>query len=313
MANFDASAELRRKIGKIDPHAETSPEDVFIQKKLLPKGKRRVNAVVKPHPNWPTISAAGLEIKVEQINDQANANTFVFVPTAAYLEQFEAMSLLVDLGDIEALGLFIKKNPMMVDALLVFSDYIRMSSVAQAGELVEIALHILEKTFLTVQCRTVNLTSGSVRMPYEAIENRRMHLALFRHLQYLTRKGCYMAAWEVGKLLWSLDPDVDPLGVSLIIDFVALQAEQYDWLVSMKGALCEASTFSQLPWWIPGWQYSIALAAYLKGDPVEAKIQLKEAICTNPQIIPMLSEHLPALQYDKYKWSDFFESNFELM
>lgn len=47
------------------------------------------------------------------------------------------------------------------------------------------------------------------------------------------QKGCYRTALELCKLLLNLSPDDDPLAVSLMIDFYALRAQEYSWLVAL--------------------------------------------------------------------------------
>ncbi|KAF7727925.1 Transcription factor 25, partial [Apophysomyces ossiformis] len=58
-------------------------------------------------------------------------------------------------------------------------------------------------------------------------------LAIFRHIQFLTRRGCWRTAFEFNKLLFSLDPDTDPLGSLLSMDYYALSAKDHNYVLSM--------------------------------------------------------------------------------
>lgn len=62
---------------------------------------------------------------------------------------------------------------------------------------------------------------------------RSFFIALFRHILNVGQKGCYRTALELCKLLLNLSPDDDPLAVSLMIDFYALRAQEYSWLVAL--------------------------------------------------------------------------------
>lgn len=62
---------------------------------------------------------------------------------------------------------------------------------------------------------------------------RSLFIALFRHILNVGQKGCYRTALELCKLLLNLSPDDDPLAVSLMIDFYALRAQEYSWLVAL--------------------------------------------------------------------------------
>lgn len=63
--------------------------------------------------------------------------------------------------------------------------------------------------------------------------DRSFFIALFRHILNVGRKGCYRTALELCKLLLNLSPDDDPLAVSLMLDFYALRAQEYSWLVAL--------------------------------------------------------------------------------
>merc|ERR1711892_1469714 len=65
-------------------------------------------------------------------------------------------------------------------------------------------------------------------------------------------------ALELCKLLLGLDPVSDPLAVVLLLDFYALRARQYRWLVDLYTAWDPERNLHQLP----NMSYSPALATF---------------------------------------------------
>ena len=63
-----------------------------------------------------------------------------------------------------------------------------------------------------------------------------------------------------------LDPKEDPLCVLLMIDYYALKAEQYDYLIRMYDELEITRNISMLP----NFAYSVALSYFHKGDREKA-------------------------------------------
>lgn len=64
---------------------------------------------------------------------------------------------------------------------------------------------------------------------------RAFFITLFKHLIFVGGRACYRTALELCKVLLSLDPEGDPLAVVLILDFYALRAKEYDWLINFAG------------------------------------------------------------------------------
>ncbi len=82
-----------------------------------------------------------------------------------------------------------------------------------------------------------NITTFGCRLPYRQWENRALYLAIYRHMIGLCERGCYRTALEFSKLLYSLDPNEDPMGMLLYIDCIAIRAKQYDYLISLYDAM----------------------------------------------------------------------------
>lgn len=125
---------------------------------------------------------------------------------------------------------------------------------AMASELIERAILVLESSLHP----TFSLTSGNCRMDYRRQENRAFFIVLFKHAQYLEARACCRTAFEISKLILSLDPDTDPLAMILVIDYYALRSKQYEWFKKFYEEWESIKNLSQLP----NMAYSYALALF---------------------------------------------------
>jgi len=76
---------------------------------------------------------------------------------------------------------------------------------------------------------------------------RSFYIVLFKHAQYLEERACSRTAFEISKLLLSLQPDTDPLAMILVIDYYALRSKQFEWLVEFYEKYNAARNLNQLP------------------------------------------------------------------
>ena len=108
----------------------------------------------------------------------------------------------------------LNRAPFHIDAMLQLSDICKMGEDTQmASELIERSLFAMEAAFHTL----FNLAVGTSRLQYRRQENRAFFIALFRHIHFVGARACYRTALEFAKLLLSLDPDEDPVGMLLLI------------------------------------------------------------------------------------------------
>ncbi|KAJ3662864.1 hypothetical protein Zmor_007185 [Zophobas morio] len=122
----------------------------------------------------------------------------------------------------------INDHPYHIDALIQLSDLCKLSEdLAMAAEFIERALYCLECAFHPL----FNVAQGNCRLDYRRQENRPLHITLFKHLMFVGGRACCRTLLEFCKLLLSLDPDNDPLAIKLAIDFYALRAREYTWLI----------------------------------------------------------------------------------
>ncbi|KAK8734951.1 hypothetical protein OTU49_005742, partial [Cherax quadricarinatus] len=146
-------------------------------------------------------------------------------------------------------------EPFHVDTLLQVSEIFRLGDdSAMAAQLIERALYVLESASHPL----FNIATGVCRLQYRQQENRSLFIALFRHILNVGQKGCYRTALELCKLLLNLSPDDDPLAVSLMIDFYALRAQEYEWLVALFDLYEPSKNLSMLP----SFAFSVPLALF---------------------------------------------------
>lgn len=125
---------------------------------------------------------------------------------------------------------------------------------------------------------------------------RALFIALFKHLTFVGGRACYRTALELCKLLLSLEPDGDPLAVKLMIDFYAIRAKEYGWLLEFLTEWESAKNMSQLP----NCSFSLAVAHYhtsTDGYHVADRM-LQEALLMFPGVLLPLLEKC-AVQIDK--------------
>lgn len=182
-------------------------------------------------------------------------------------------------------------HPYHIDSLIQLSDICRMSEDPQmATELIERALYILESAFHP----SFNLASGNCRLEYKQQENRALFLAIFKHLVFIGLKGCYRTALEFCKLLYTLDTDNDPLAVILMMDFYAIKAGEYAWLIEFFNTFEPKKNLSQLP----NMAYAIALAHFYLAktsgraeDEARSDEYLQQALLMFPGVLlPLLDK-----------------------
>ena len=150
--------------------------------------------------------------------------------------------------DIQALLYFARQHPYHVDCCVQLSELSESQGefiVAHAA--IQRALHMYDLSLH----RDFDLYSGRCRLDGDVRENRGLFVALARHAQMLGKKGYSRTAVEVCKLLLSLSPLLDPQCVALFIDYHAIRAHQYAWLLELPYRLDVAvaqMTRSQPPW-----------------------------------------------------------------
>lgn len=179
--------------------------------------------------------------------------------------------------DPESLMQLLLQTPYHAETLL----QVAMVLLRQGGDkstsnaLVERALFVfdrsLHKSFHELLHEAKN---GLIRLPYEAFMNRQFYLCLFRYIIILGERLTYFTAFTYCKLLLSLNPAQDPLGVRYFIDYYAIMGEEYQWLVRYAES---PLLTTYVKWLTPGVAFLAVLAHLRLGDSVAARQLLQQA------------------------------------
>ncbi|GFQ68175.1 transcription factor 25 [Trichonephila clavata] len=244
------------------------------------------STVLVSQKNWPHLGKPGLSMRLVETKD--DIHYFAFEHSKQYqtiqLQFLEA----VESFNPDNIVALLNTYPYHIDALIQFSDICRMGDDAQmAAELIERAVFYMECSLHPL----FNIGMGNSRLDYRIAENRSFYIALFKHLIYIGLRGCNRTSLEFCKLLLSLDPDEDPLGVILMIDYYAIRSSQYEYLLKLYYEWNSTRNLFQLP----NFAFSAALATYLlsvddETPTIEADVMLQNALIMFPGLLlPMLN------------------------
>lgn len=136
---------------------------------------------------------------------------------------------------------------------------------------------------------------------------RALFIALFKHLTFVGGRACYRTALEFCKLLLSLDPDNDPLAIKLALDFYALRAKEYTWLIDFAQEFENSKNLSQLP----NFAFSNAIAHYYTcmGENSVADALLQDALLMFPGVLMPLLDKCSVQVDDRVSKHAFFQDN----
>lgn len=199
--------------------------------------------------------------------------------------------------DPESLMHLLQQYPYHAETLLQVAMVLlrQGSDKSTSNALIEKCLFVFDRTFhknfheLLSESKT-----GLVRLPYESFLNRQFYLCLFRYIMNLGERSTFMTALSYCKLLLSLSPAEDPLGVRYFLDHYSIMSEEYEYLIKFSKSPL-ATTYEK--WLTPGLAFSTVLA-YLNLDDFEnAKSQLKVAYQRYPYVAYKLLE-LIGLSHD---------------
>lgn len=135
---------------------------------------------------------------------------------------------------------------------------------------------------------------------------RALYVTIFKHLLFVGGRACYRTALEFCKLLVSLDPDGDPLAVKLTIDFYALRAKEYSWLIDFSNEFESTKNLSQLP----NFAFSTAIAHFYTSDGKTdvADELLQNALLMFPSVLIPLLEKCSVQMDSRLSKHSFFSS-----
>ncbi|KAI8579162.1 hypothetical protein K450DRAFT_243065 [Umbelopsis ramanniana AG] len=284
---LDADAEMKRMFGS-----------KVVNKEMRERSHGRVlkkTRLATPKVDWSPYSQQGLSMKI--IDSKAGITEFCYVQSESYQDaQLEFLEC-VESHDPNNIVLLNRYYPYHIDCLVQISEIAKHGGDwTVAGECIEKALYACERAFHP----NFNISSGCVRLSYKYEENRSFFLAIHRHIQFLSRRGCWRTAFEFNKLLLSLDPVADPLCANLSIDFYALKCNEHEYFLKLMAALRDSNSGVSEPT-LPNFAFSQAYSMFKlenkkkKSDEdanltSESSRCLQKAILTYPMIVLGLAE-----------------------
>ncbi|XP_073841683.1 nuclear localized protein 1 [Musca autumnalis] len=297
LKNLNPQNEMRRTFGK----RVVKIENKRGRQKLTLKSTYMVTA----KESWPPITKNIINMRPCQPPDNATSTStmsrvgpidkvqwFAFEHSQYYQSVQNLFLTALERTDSDFLINLIRRCPYHVDSLIQLSELCKMTEdFSLAAELIERAVLVLETSLHP----SFSLINGNCRLDYRRQENRAFFVVLFKHAQYLEARACCRTAFEISKLVLSLNPDVDPLAMVLIIDYYAIRSKQHAWLIKFYEEYNVVRNLSQLP----NMAYSYALALFLlHGDGENADKALQYALLMFPGVLKPLLDEL-SVQTDK--------------
>lgn len=178
----------------------------------------------------------------------------------------------------ENLMQLLPRFPYHVETILqVALILIRQGDKSNSNGLVERALFAFDRGFK----QNFDISNGLTRLPFNYYLNREFYLAIFRYIEVLTKKGTFYTAFTYCKLLLAFSPADDPLGTRYFLDFYAILAGEYQWLIEfVESALVK--TYAQ--WYTSSIAYTVPLAYLALGNKTKAEEELKRAFIKHPYV-----------------------------
>lgn len=300
LKNLHPLNEMRRTFGK----RVVKLENKRGRQKLTLKSTYLVTA----KESWPPLTKNIITMKPcappensESFSDD-KTQWFAFEHSQFYQGVQNMFLAALDTTDSDQLVNLFSRCPYHVDTLIQLSEMCKITDdTAMASDLIQRAVLVLETSLHP----SFSLVSGNSRLDYKRQENRGFFIVLFKQAQYVEARSCCRTAFELSKLILSLNPEVDPLGMVLIIDYYALRSKQYAWVVKFYEDWDAKKNLSQLP----NMAYSYALALfYLLGDCEKADKALQYALLMFPGVLRPLLDELSVQTDSRVIASTYFNS-----
>ncbi|KAJ1334702.1 hypothetical protein BSLG_007857 [Batrachochytrium salamandrivorans] len=241
---LDADAELCRIFGS------KVIRDEIRAKKYIKTAKKTVLATGRQ--SWPRYIGSNLCMEPIGSDQTVQTNLFSFSHSTTYQDSQRQFVQVVESHDPESLANLLQFHPFNVDALLQFSEICKHNNeIVTAAEFVERAIYTFERSFHPL----FKILAGTCKLSYDRVENRSFFISIYRHIEHLSRKGCWRTAFEFQKLLANLEQGSDSLCSMTSLDILAIKAKEFAWYKEFWDS-CELSSGLNL---LPNSVYSISL------------------------------------------------------
>ncbi|QSL64547.1 hypothetical protein MERGE_001848 [Pneumocystis wakefieldiae] len=281
---LDSNMEMKTLFGKKAIDNSDSRRKSKKNKASFKTSKFSKSPLMHFKESWPPLLNSGISMDI--INYIDGIGYFKFTFSRTYQDIQQQFLSAVHSFDANNLLILLQYNPYHVDTLLQVSEVLKQEGNHQDSmDLIERALYSLGRGFHP----KFNISTGYIRLPFNYSENRSMYLALYRHIHNLENKGCWRTAFEFNKLLFSLSPleDKDCYGALLTMDFFALMAKEYDYIIKLS-EWPDQEYLRKLP----SFAFSYALALFHKENVDDLHINSKEKIVAAAWTFPWVIKPL---------------------
>ena len=188
-------------------------------------------SIVTPQDHWPSALHCGVGMVASSAADGRPGVYYELRYTDEYRQGQQLFAAMAATHDPQNLVDVLHQHPYQLDTLLQMSQiYAQMGEQQQAADMLERAVFCLElashPAFIAGLGGAAEGGGGGTRLDYALVENQVYFHAMFRQMQAAGRRGSNRAAFELAKMLLSLDLR-DPLGVLLCIDYYALRCRMF--------------------------------------------------------------------------------------
>lgn len=198
--------------------------------------------------------------------DEFGNSIFAFMPSKKYMNLQETYEGLKNTHDPNNIFDFLNQNPFHIDCLYDVGDYFRLKGdFKQANALLEQILFLYEESFSYEFGALLNREAKNIVLSWDHNKfSKSLFLTIVKFIDILGKKACYKAALEYNKFLIKLNPLLDPVGGLLILDYNAISARNYEYLLNFVEKFCKeiygTNKFSIM--FLPNYIYSCALAKF---------------------------------------------------
>lgn len=257
----------------------------------------RRNIFIQGKEEWPLSTSGGLSMELVP-KPQSFTKQYNIVHNNLYRETQMHFRMAVESMDPQRMIGLLSMYPYHIATLLQVSEIAKhQGDHSVSGDLLERALYSIGKSVHS--SFPSSLRAGIARLPFNKPANRELYLAIWRYISNLEMRGTWRTAFEWSKILLQLDTLVDPYGVTLMIDQVALRGRQHAQLL----ALCSDDAYGAAWSHLPNIQISLALAYLRAGKPRDSRKQLALATHRYPYIISALASALDISPLPKSLWA----------
>ena len=241
----------------------------------------RRNVFIAGKEEWPKATSGGLGMEIDR-TDGDGTKHYRFVHNTAYQDIQRQFQSCVESMDPQRMIHMLQFNPYHISTILQVSEIAKQQGDhSVSGDLLERALFSFGRS---VHSSFANaLAEGKARLDFRRPENREFWLAGWRYIGNLGQRGTWRTAYEWGKLLLAMDPQIDPYCVKMVVDQLAIRGGQAEHLLKLS-SLAHDKTWNNLL----NIQISFGLAKFKLKESDESRASLRIAVRNFPWVFTRL-------------------------